>query len=573
MKRILFFWVSLVFSFDPVSLVDSANVQIDTIVIECKNTFDDAKINTSFEKWVYNLGNSLRFKTRSSVIEKLLLFKAGETISKTDLLESERNIRQQPFIAEASITIFKKDDGTHLAKVVTNDKWTTAVIASVQKPEDWVYAFGLVEYDFLGLGYEAGAVFSKQLEREVMTYSFRNPNFIFNNNRLKFSYLQNFKDFDLTSGYEYIAKLYRPFVSINTSWAYTVEGLYSEQPNYYYLSRTQTPAQVFLKPNASTTYTESDLTSQAVVTHELPNVKLDTLSLRLTRAFKRNNTDRFFTQLSYNYWNQKNQDDSILYYNFYQDSLFRYAFDESFYSRKDSRIGLRLSYKSAAYTKVKNFNRVKYSEDIDLGYTLSLGYAKNFTPLGASNRDHRFDYDFYYRNIFKKHHFLYGSSETHHYLNNAVLDFHQKNITQYQWRFFEKWSWVWLNVSEFYWRDQGNRQLTIGGFEGFGGVPPFYFSGKALGYSETEIRYFPDLELATIKPVLAGFLSAGNAWDDIYSISTDDIVYNVGLGVRLGATKSTQGIVNHFNISWPLNGPLASGLTGYQITLIAKTSL
>ena len=502
MKRLLLFCFSVVFAAESVSLADSVQIKIDAIEIECKNTFDDAKIHTPFEKWAFKLGNSLRFKTRPSVIEKLLLFKAGDTISQTDLLESERNIRQQPFIAEVNIVILKKVDGTHVAQVVTNDKWTTAVIASLQKPEEWVYALGIVEYDFLGLGYEVGAVFSKQLEREVMTYSFRNPNFIFNNNRFKFSYLQNFKDFNRTSGYEYIAKLYRPFVSINTPWAYTLEGLYSEQPEYLYLSRTQTPALEFLKADTNQTYKESDLNSKAVITHELPKLKFDSLAFRLTRAQKINHTDRIFTQLNYNYWHQKNQEDSVIYNSYYKDSLFRYSIEEPIYSRKDSRLGIRLSYKSAAYTKVKNFNRVKYSEDLDLGYTLSFAYAKNYTHLGADNRDHRFDYDFYYRNIFKQNHFLYGSSETHHYLNHAILDFYQKNVSQYQWKFSEKWAWVWLNVSEFYWRESGNRQLTIGGFEGFGGVPPFYFSGKALGYSESELRYFPDLVTIAIKVLI-----------------------------------------------------------------------
>jgi hypothetical protein len=35
-------------------------------------------------------------------------------------------------------------------------------------------------------------------------------------------------------------------------------------------------------------------------------------------------------------------------------------------------------------------------------------------------------------------------------------------------------------------------------------------------------------------------------------VDLDDLHYGVGLGLRLGATRSTQKVVNHINVVWPI---------------------
>ena len=98
-------------------------------------------------------------------------------------------------------------------------------------------------------------------------------------------------------------------------------------------------------------------------------------------------------------------------------------------------------------------------------------------------------------------------------------------------------------------------------------------AGRSTLVASAEERWHPDFEIGTIVPVFAAFVRTGGAWDAVDRIDLGDMEAAVGVGVRLGMSKSVQALVNYLDVSWPVNGALADGFAGARITLLALASL
>lgn len=134
------------------------------------------------------------------------------------------------------------------------------------------------------------------------------------------------------------------------------------------------------------------------------------------------------------------------------------------------------------------------------------------------------------------------------------------------------WSTLFKSNYQAYFRSPESRQFQLGGFQGLTGFPDFYYAGQAIAWTSLEQRIFPGWEVGTAIPVPAVFLSAGNGWRNIDSIDLEELEYSAGLGLRVGLSKSVLGIVNAFNVSWPLNGPRAEGLSGFVFTVTTEAN-
>ena len=77
---------------------------IDTIVVITQNVFgaEEARSNKLFR-----IANALRFKTRTNVVRRELLFKQGEVYDSAIVAESERNLRAFGIFRDAVIDLFR----------------------------------------------------------------------------------------------------------------------------------------------------------------------------------------------------------------------------------------------------------------------------------------------------------------------------------------------------------------------------------------------------------------------------------------------------------------------------------
>ena len=110
--------------------------------------------------------------------------------------------------------------------------------------------------------------------------------------------------------------------------------------------------------------------------------------------------------------------------------------------------------------------------------------------------------------------------------------------------------------------------LVLGEDNGLNGYPNYYYSGNARILFEAEQRVFPNFEIGTLIPAFAFFTNAGNTFPSYSQLDLNELHYAMGLGLRLGFSKTVQKLVYHFNLSWPvgeehLNGPVL----GIQVKL------
>jgi hypothetical protein len=81
---------------------------------------------------VANVARTMHETTQPSVVERFLLFKAGDRCEELRRAESERILRAQPFIADADVFIVSNEDGTVDAEVRTIDETAVVLGGSVR---------------------------------------------------------------------------------------------------------------------------------------------------------------------------------------------------------------------------------------------------------------------------------------------------------------------------------------------------------------------------------------------------------------------------------------------------------
>ena len=78
---------------------------VDSIVYDIGDAFDDSKVHTKYDALAYEFLNWVHIETREMTVRKLLLFNQGGLASLDLMLESERFLREQKFLSDASIKV------------------------------------------------------------------------------------------------------------------------------------------------------------------------------------------------------------------------------------------------------------------------------------------------------------------------------------------------------------------------------------------------------------------------------------------------------------------------------------
>jgi hypothetical protein len=107
---------------------------------------------------VARIARAMHATTQLAIIERFLLFKAGDRCSELRRAESERILRAQPFIAEAEVFTVLNDDGTVDAEVRTSDEASIVLGGSVRARAPNVSSLLLGNANLAGQGiYASGA--------------------------------------------------------------------------------------------------------------------------------------------------------------------------------------------------------------------------------------------------------------------------------------------------------------------------------------------------------------------------------------------------------------------------------
>ena len=491
----LFFVVSIAFAED--------SLKVSQIHIETKNVFDDAVTHTSAERKLYRVGNIIHIKTRESVIGSRLPFKEGDFVSYAEIQEAEKNLRALPYISDAKIEAKMDSLGNADLYIETSDNWTFTPAVSIGKPgEEWLWAVGLWEHNLLGFGHTIGFFYKHEEDRDLKYLIFKTEDFIIPNQKFFFTISEN------SDGFERSLSLSYPFISqAKNQWAYNAEMLWSKRDEYY-----------------------------------LEGLREDSLSLWLLRSF---GGASFKTYLGIGYDFHKLEGRNLGVENRWM---------------KDSRLGFSIAASHIRLDKRYNLHRVKWAEDVERGYYIKTLVAKNFKELQAENDDWYFEHIINLSAGTRKHNFLVKGQNYFYYNKDVLGDMRSSLFGEYIFKSSLRWASV-LSTQVESWRGKDEnsfpRQFYLDGNSIFPGFPLRYLAGPNTFAFKVEQRYFSGFEILTQIPSFAAFLTAGEATDRLRAFEPRDLLYMAGIGLRVSSSKSVQGIVNHINLSWPINGELS----------------
>ena len=118
-----------------------------------------------------------------------------------------------------------------------------------------------------------------------------------------------------------------------------------------------------------------------------------------------------------------------------------------------------------------------------------------------------------------------------------------------------------------------DHELAIGGETGLRGYPLRYQAGSATALVTIEQRYFSKRSLWHLADVGAAvFVDMGGAWGEpgLGPARNLGLLKDVGVGLRLGTSRSALGNVVHIDVAFPLDGDRS--IDGVQLLVQTKRS-
>ncbi len=555
-------------------LPDSFTGKVRSIQLDIKDAFEGSTVHSDAEQWLFDTGNKLHIESKPSTIRRRLLFREGDSVSKAVLLETEKSLRAEEFLADAIIEVMPWQDGTVHVKVTTYDQWTTVPGVSLQRlGGEWIYWIGPVESNLLGTGQRLGFFVGHDQFRDTRWLDY-------NNNALFPARLHlTAHTAWLSDGYSVLFSLSKPLETHGDRYSFAASLSAVELSEYYYFDGNQLGS-----------LTDSLAAAKVGAPHVLERFKrvaTHDLDLSVTRSY--GYTTKFNVSPTFNRHERYNDDGNNLFNVFNRHKRYNDGgtdlFNGSLLSavplpasalapdlRLDYLLGLSFSLYQYGYKTVQNFNNLKWSETLETGWRISTKVALNQEWMGARNHDWYLSHSGVYDNAWWDAVFFNASASMRYFLSpqGRFDDGYAAAANEIQWKPVPFTSSVLTASWSNYFAKAKVTQLLLGEDYGLNGYPNDYYAGQARILLEAEQRFFPTFEVGTVVPAFALFANAGNAFPDYAHFDPANLHYSLGLGLRLGASKSTQKVVNHVNLSWPVG---EAHLSGPVFSIVAKKSL
>jgi hypothetical protein len=148
---------------------------IDSIVVLNEDVFAREEEDLTF---LAKLANALHIRTRAATIRRTLLLNQGDPFDSARIVESERALRSLAVFRQVALDTAWVRNRLYLL-VVTGDGWSTRPhlnFSSAAGDESW--SIGITEENFLGTATEVGLGYYKSVDRSAFELAYRNPHFI-----------------------------------------------------------------------------------------------------------------------------------------------------------------------------------------------------------------------------------------------------------------------------------------------------------------------------------------------------------------------------------------------------------
>ncbi len=493
--------------------LESMGAIIGRIVIDNQDIFDPA--DPREDRALFRLSNRLHIETQPELILHELLFKPGDRYSRRLLDESERILRAERFLYDADIVPTHYADGRVDLKVTTRDVWSlNPGLSFGRRGGKSTFGLEIEEQNLFGRGIGVSLSRKSSVDRDIRQIEFIDRHLLGTRLQLLAGYANN------SDGNAWSFGLERPFFSLDSRWAGGVNFAKFERIDPLYQLGEET-------------YRFRDLGRTAEV---------------------------------YAGWSAGLRDGWV------QRWRAGFALDEHrFDSLPDATPPLRvppdrdLAYPWVSwelieddFTTKRNHDQIERTEDVFLGTRLQARLGYSTTGLGADRNA------LIYRATFNKglkpstnstvtfSSVLNGRRE-----HGSNADLLLESTARYyleqdeHWLFFASLDAAYSDNLDL------DHQLLLGGDNGLRGYPLRYQGGDRRARITLEQRYFSDwYPFRLFRVGGAVFFDAGRSWgDDGLDTPNFGLLKDIGVGLRLGNSRSGLGSIIHIDLAFPLDGP------------------
>jgi hemolysin activation/secretion protein len=466
------------------------------------------------DHWLYRTANKLHINTREPIVRHQLLFTAGEPYVQRKIDESERILRANDYLYDAWIRPIAYDGKTVVLEVRTRDTWTlNPGINFSRQGGTNTSSIELEEKNLLGNGQKLSFGWENDVDRESYNFEYFDPHVHSTWARLGITYSD--ADDGSTKGF----RLDRPFYALDTRHAGGVHAFDSirEDPRYAYgdeVGKFQTDEQFAEAYGGWSAGLEDGWVRRWTAGVTYQRSRYDVVPDEPLGGPLPEDQELVYPWIGFDLVQDKYQERTN------QDQIERTE-DVLLGLRAGARIGY------AAEAIGSDRNAVMFSAYAQNGWDLK-GESSFFVTGTTSGRVED------------------GG------LSNALLSAEARYYltTSERTKFFAT---VNGTTSENLDTDQ---QILLGGEEGLRGYPLRYQAGTSKALLTLEERYYTDWYPFRLFHVAgAAFFDMGRTWGtDVTGATSDGLLKDIGVGLRLGSSRSAFGNVVHIDLAFPLDG-------------------
>jgi len=464
--------------------------------------------------WLYRTANKLHINTKPSVIRGQLLFKPGDPYRQQVIDETERILRAKGYLYDAKIVPVAWDGHLVDLEVRTRDVWTLNPSVSFnRKGGENAVGVAIQEDNLLGTGQEIGIDWDQDVDRTTLAFSYYDPHFRHSFDQLGLTYA------DSDDGDAKIFFYKRPFYALDTRRAGGV----------YLNSNRRNDARYELGKNVSEFEHREEY-------YELDRGWSDGLEGRLVRRWTVGATfdrDRFAPDPQEPLVGPLPEDRELVYpwvgYELVENRFQERVNQDQIRRTEDVLVGLRATAR--------------------LGYAAeALGSDRDALIAGAAVQNGA-DLD--------DKQSVFGSLAASGRIEGGQL---VNGVLAGEGRYYRSVS----RRSRFYAAVSGavteqldtELQLLLGGDNGLRGYPLRYQAGTARALLTLEQRFYTNWYPFRLFHVgAATFFDMGRTWGtDVTGLTSSGLLKDVGVGLRLGSSRSSFGNVLHIDLAFPLDG-------------------
>lgn len=511
--------------------------RIGEIRVQVGDIFDPALPGE--DRRLYRLANRLHRTTRSPVVENLLLIRPGDPYSSRRIEESERLLRAAHYFFNPEIRVVGYDGDKVDLEVVTRDLWTLKGGIGVGRSGGTNSThFKLQDSNLLGTGKSFNLERSSNVDRTSSLFHFQDPNVLGSRTRLGLDYASN------SDGSFRRFQLERPFYAFDSRRAGGITAVSDDRVDSLYQRG-----------------------------HSIDAFRHRQDLLELYGGLAQGGTGERVHRWTAGFtWVRD------------RFSAFGSATDSTGSPDSDSPADRTLAFPWIGYDSLgnqfmttRNVDQIGRTEDLALGgrFHTRLGFS---APLFGGDRNEA---------VFDATASWGWRPESH-----PTLTFLLSGEGGGRWGSEGRRNTRLGGQAKLYWRNFGDQlffaslqgdvlqhrdpetQLLLGGDNGLRGYPLRYQDGDSRFLLTLEQRVFTDwYPFRLLRVGGAVFFDAGRAWfgDEAAESGAPNlhnlgVLKDIGLGLRLGSSRSALGSVVHLDLAFPLNGDRSIQRVQYLIS-------